>query len=407
MTAFSALFTKIPRFAFSDQDSDQVRLEKTVFVTSCLLMVLAAFLYGVLFLIFQEYPASLVSFSFCALAAASLVYVSQTRRHRRVLFFLLALGLLMPFAHTLLLGGIINSASVILWSLLVPIGALVFYEHKYAPWWWAAYLLLFGLAVLLQPRIQADNNLPPVLIWILFGLNVGGVTTIILLVLGYFIRQKDEAYRLLRIEEQKSENLLLNILPGEIALRLKEGEQTIADQLDQVSILFADLAGFTPLSAQMAPEQVVELLNEIFSFFDSLAEKYGVEKIHTIGDSYMAAAGVPRPQDDHAHRLAHMALDIQDYISSRWSESSFPISFRIGIHSGSVVGGVIGRKKFIYDIWGDTVNIASRMESHGVSGKIQISHDTYQLIRDEFNCQPRGTLEIKGHGPMETWFLVG
>jgi guanylate cyclase len=240
-----------------------------------------------------------------------------------------------------------------------------------------------------------------------FVLNLGGVSAIVLLLLTYFIRQKDEAYRLLHIEEEKADNLLLNILPKEIAAILKNEKRTIADSFDAVSILFADLVGFTPLTANMPPVEVVNLLNEIFSYFDSLVEKYDVEKIRTIGDNYMVAAGAPTHCPEHACRLASMALEMQAYIRERRWSQGLPIEFRIGINSGPVIGGVIGQKKFVYDIWGDAVNIASRMESQGVAGRIQLTNTTYELIRDHFDCEQRGTVEVKGRGVMETWFLIG
>ncbi|MCH7481179.1 MAG: adenylate/guanylate cyclase domain-containing protein [Chloroflexi bacterium] len=170
--------------------------------------------------------------------------------------------------------------------------------------------------------------------------------------------------------------------------------------------MFADLSGFTPMSAQMEPEEMIALLNKLYSHFDSLAEKYGVEKIRTIGDNYMVASGVPTTRTDHAQALAHMALDIILYCSTLPAQNETPIRFRIGINSGPLIAGVIGQKKFHYDVWGDTVNTASRMESHGVAGKIQMTAATRELLKDEFDCEKRGVLDIKGKGQMETWFLL-
>jgi adenylate cyclase len=238
-------------------------------------------------------------------------------------------------------------------------------------------------------------------------MNIGAVTTIVLALINYFVRQKNLAYKLLSVEQQKSERLLLNILPKEIAAILKNENRTIADNYAEASILFADLVGFTPLTAQMSPAEMVNLLNHIFSYFDSLVEKYSLEKIRTIGDNYMVAAGVPRIRSDHALALAKMALEMRDFIYSLPPVSGRQIQFRIGINSGAVVGGVIGRKKFVYDLWGDAVNIASRMESHGIAGAIQITQSTYELICSECICEPRGAVEIKGKGEMQTWFLTG
>jgi adenylate cyclase len=407
MSFVSSILAYLPRIGQNENDTEEIRLEKAILVSSTILLIAAAGFYGIVFLLYQEFAASLVSLSFSLFAFTCLIYIKRTLSYRRPLLLLMVLGMLMPFSHTLILGGIWNSGAVIIWSLMVPMGALIFFQHRYTIWWWAAYMFLLIATVLLQPIIESPNNLPPALVRVFFVLNVGSVSSITLIVLGYFLRQKDEAYRLLRIEEAKAENLLLNILPKEIAAILKDKEQTIADHFDGASVLFADLVGFTPLTAHMAPVEMVRLLNEIFSHFDTLVEKYGVEKIRTIGDNYMVAAGVPRSQTDHAHRLAGMALEMQDYINEHWNGRKFPIQFRVGINSGPVIGGVIGRKKFVYDVWGDAVNIASRMESQGVPGQIQITRDTYELICQDFICQPRGKVQVKGRGEIETWFLVG
>jgi guanylate cyclase len=166
------------------------------------------------------------------------------------------------------------------------------------------------------------------------------------------------------------------------------------------------MVGFTPLSEALPPVEMVELLNEVFSFFDSLLDKYGVEKIRTIGDSYMVASGVPRGRADHAQALTAMALEMRDATSARTFGNGHPVNFRIGINSGSMIAGVIGRRKFVYDVWGDAVNIASRMESHGLGGAVQITQATYELIKDEFVCEPRGTVQVKGKGEMEVWLVL-
>lgn len=216
------------------------------------------------------------------------------------------------------------------------------------------------------------------------------------------IRQRTEA---LAVEQQKSEALLLNILPGAIADRLKRGESIIADNFPEVSVLFADLVGFTRLSARISPEDLVTLLNEIFSAFDRLAEKHGVEKIKTIGDSYMAVAGLPDPRPDHAEALADLALDMQREIDRFKTRTGDALRLRIGIHTGPVVAGVIGAKKFSYDLWGDTVNTASRMESHGVVDAIQVSREASERLQGGYILAPRGEIEVKDKGKMATYIL--
>jgi PAS domain S-box-containing protein len=210
-----------------------------------------------------------------------------------------------------------------------------------------------------------------------------------------------------QLEREKADDLLLNILPYEIAARLKEdSSQLVAERFEQASILFADVVNFTELSATLAPEELVELLNDVFSNFDDLVEKHGLEKIKTIGDCYMAVAGVPRPILDHAHALTSLALDIQSCVATREFKGR-RLSLRIGINSGPVVAGVIGNKKFAYDMWGDAVNVASRMESQGIGGVIQITQATYDIIHSDFICQPQGTINVKGKGEMNIWHVLG
>lgn len=208
-------------------------------------------------------------------------------------------------------------------------------------------------------------------------------------------------------ERDRSEKLLLNILPTPIAERLKDGENMIADYFSNATVLFADIVDFTPLSANLEPQKVVEILDTVFSSIDDIVEQYELEKIKTIGDCYMAVGGIPVPQSNHAERVANAALEIVPMLSNLSKKLDIPLTTRIGLHSGDVVAGVIGQQKFIYDLWGDTVNTASRMESQGVAGKIQVTAQTQELLKDSFRWEKRGTLDIKGKGEMETWYLMG
>ncbi len=220
------------------------------------------------------------------------------------------------------------------------------------------------------------------------------------------ITERKKAEDALREEQEKSEKLLLNILPKAIAERLKQNETTIAEYFPEVTVLFADIVGFTALSAVMNPIDLVEILNQIFSGFELLCERHGLEKIKTIGDAYMAVGGLPELRADHAEAIAQMALDMQAEIARFNASHNKYFSLRIGIHSGPVVAGVIGIKKFIYDLWGDTVNIASRMESQGLPWRIQVSETTYKLVEDKYLFQERGIIEVKGKGGMKTYILI-
>ena len=227
---------------------------------------------------------------------------------------------------------------------------------------------------------------------------------------GERIRQAEQlqaAYLQLELEQAKSEQLLLNVLPAAIALRLKANEHNIAESFAEVTVMFADIVGFTELSSRISATAVVEVLNDIFSAFDHLADRHGLEKIKTIGDAYMVVGGLPTPREDHAEAIANMAIDMLHEIRILSLEHSEPFSIRIGICSGPVVAGVIGLKKFIYDLWGDTVNIASRMESHGITGCIQVTAETYELLKDKYTFEKRGAIQVKGKGYMVTYLMTG
>jgi class 3 adenylate cyclase len=223
------------------------------------------------------------------------------------------------------------------------------------------------------------------------------------LVLGEAVHSRQA----LALEQQRSEQLLLNVLPAPIAARLKAGEVVIADAFPEVTVLFADLVDFTRRSRRIGPAQVVATLNELFSAFDALARRHGLEKIKTIGDAYMIAGGLPTPRPDHAEAVAEMALAIRDAVARRADPSGRPLQLRIGIATGPVEAGVIGTTKFSYDLWGDTVNTASRMESHGIPGCIQVTERTYQRLRDGYRFQRRGPIPVRGMGEMVTYLLVG
>jgi len=233
------------------------------------------------------------------------------------------------------------------------------------------------------------------------------VCTVVVTVLSLTasIQERERARRDLQREKENSEKLLLNILPQPIATRLKLTNGTIADHFAEVTVLFADIVDFTHLSSELAPQSLVIMLNDIFSTFDALAEKHGLEKIKTIGDAYMVVGGLPEHRDDHAIAIAEMALDMQTAIAEFSQQHDRPFTMRIGINTGPVVAGVIGRKKFIYDLWGDTVNIASRMESSGMAGEIQVTQSTYQALKSTYQMESRGEIPIKGKGSMATYWL--
>lgn len=388
-------------------DAQDIRLQKSLLVRGSLMFISAGTLWGIVYLLFREVLSGLIPLSYAIISSLSILHFALTRRYHFFRTSQLALILVLPFFLMTALGGYIQGSAVIIWSFICPLGALLFAEYRHAPRWMFAYLLLLAFSGLLQPYFFRENQLPQVLVIALYVLNLGAVSSIAFVLLYYFVGQKELAYSLLRAEQDRSEGLLLNILPREIAARLKSGERVIADEHQNVSILFADLVGFTPLTDLLSPNEMVELLNQIYSHFDALIEKCGAEKIRTIGDNYMVAAGLPAAREDHAQVLAELALEMNAYIASLAPVAGQRLAFRMGINSGPVIAGVIGSKKFAYDVWGDTVNTASRMESQGEPGKIQITQTTCKLLQDRFICKPKGPLLVKGKGPMETWFLEG
>jgi adenylate cyclase len=388
-------------------DSDEARLQKTLLVASTLMMSIMGILaWGPIYLFSGERLAGIIPISYGILSFISIAIYRLTYHYQLFRFSQLLMSLLLPFLLMVALGGFLNSSAVVLWSLTAPLGALLFTGRRQATVWFGAYLGLVVISGFLEVFARPANNLPPALVTAFFVMNISGVSLVAFVLVHYFVGQKNTALRLLGQEQEKSERLLLNVLPREIATVLKNENRTIADHFDAVSVLFADVVGFTTLSTQLTPSEMVGLLNEVFCYFDSLVEKYDLEKIRTIGDNYMVASGVPRPRPDHAQALARMALDMNAYIVSHPANGRLRLQFRIGMNSGPAVAGVIGQQKFHYDLWGDAVNIASRMESHGVPGKIQITGEMYELLKDEFICEPRGVIEIKGKGEMQTWFLV-
>lgn len=390
---------RVSRIGSDPTDDDDIRLQKSLLVICAILFMVAGWAWGLMYFFFQEPLAGSIPFSYGIFSLLSILYFARTRQYAFFRFSQLFLILLLPFLLMVTLGGFINGSAVILWALICPLGALLFDNPRHALRWFLAFVGLVILSGFLQPYVRLTNHLSLTVQIFFFVINLLGVSSLVFMMVSYFVQQKN-------MFQEKSETLLLNVLPKEIAAILKNESRTIADHYEEASVLFADMVGFTPLSAQLPPVEMVELLNEVFSFFDSLLDKYGVEKIRTIGDSYMVASGVPRGRLDHAQALVCMALEMRDYIATHAFQNGQRVNFRIGVNSGSMIAGVIGRRKFVYDVWGDAVNIASRMESHGLGGAVQITQATYELIKDEFVCEPRGTVNVKGKGEMDVWLVL-
>jgi class 3 adenylate cyclase len=334
-----------------------------------------------------------IPLAYLIVSIVSVSIFARTKRYRAFRLIQLTLLLVLPFLLQWSLGGFAASSGVALWALTAPLGALMFASTRAAVPWFAAYLALLGMSGALEPFLDPVEIPSAIRVGFWVG-NVAGVSLTAYLLLQYFVRERDR-------EHERSERLLLNVLPEAVASRLKRREEVIADRFPEATVLFADIVGFTPLSATLSPERVVELLDDVFSSFDRLADERGLEKIKTIGDAYMVAGGIPVPRTDHCEAVVGMALAMLDEVRHRDG-----LELRIGVDTGPVVAGVIGRRKFIYDLWGDTVNTASRMESHGLPGRIHATERVVARLTDAYRFERRGMIEIKGKGPMETWLLA-
>jgi adenylate cyclase len=396
----------LARIGADPRDDEELRQKKALLVMLAVLILPVSVVWGSLYLGFGS-PVGVVPYVYLAVSLGSLVVFARTRRFHLLLVTQLLDILFTTTTGQMLVGGFLPSGGVGLWGILAPLGALVFLDVRQAVRWFGAFLSAFLLLGLAGEVLFSDADLPVWFTSTMLALNVIGAGSVAFTLLAVFADQRNAALTALRAEQEKSETLLLNILPRPIAERLKAATQTIADHFVAASILFADVVDFTPLAQGLPPAEVVGILDQLFSQFDSLVERHGLEKVKTIGDCYMAAAGVPSPRADHAHKAALLALDMREVVATSAVAGRPGLELRIGINSGPVVAGVIGTKRFLYDLWGDAVNTASRMESQGTPGEIQITRATYELLKDKFVCRRRGTILVKGKGEMETWYLVG
>ena len=325
-----------------------------------------------------------------------IVIALRPTSYEACLHAMFAASMAAPLLDTAMFGGLLPSGLLVSFGLVVALGALLAIDIQAGLVWFGVFVLSVVYALVVADWIDPIYSLDDPTFDAAFNLITTGVVTMAVMI--YFVHQRDRYQR-------RSDNLLHAILPDQIAAQLKDEPGTIADDVPSASVLFADVVGFTPMSASMSPSELVGVLDELFTVFDGLVNQLALEKIKTVGDAYMVAAGVPRARTDHADAIAELALRIRDHVAANPIKGR-RISLRIGISSGPLTAGVIGTQKFSYDLWGDTVNTASRMESEGIPGSIQISPTSYELIKDAFVCEPRGQIEVKGKNTMQTYLLL-
>ena len=389
-------------FARHERDDDELALQKVTILLVALSCSACGCVWAAMYAaVFGLGLTMALPLVFVVIVGAAIPLSAYLRDHRPLVYAQLACITFISACIEWSIGGIGDAGLVICWSFLGPIGALMFLPLRGSIPWMGAFLAILAVTIGFEDILAARAQpVSPAVRRLFFAMNVGAPATVVFAAAAWFVHKTQQ-------ERRKSEALLRNILPDPIARRLKDGSSVIADWHGSVSVLFADIVGFTSYSAQVGPEELVSRLDAIFQRFDVATSRRGLEKIKTIGDAYMVAAGVPEGRVDHAHALADLALDLRAIVADGDGTTAPPFEVRIGVHSGPVVAGVIGSTKFAYDLWGDTVNTASRMESHGEGGCIQISADTAELLGSDFLLEDRGVADIKGKGPMRVFRLLG
>jgi len=390
-------------------------LRRDLLIFACAFMNFAVVLWLAIYWLMGLQFSTNIPLGYQLVSLGSLVYYLKTRDFAAFRFIQLTLFLFVPFVMQWSIGSSVTSSGVMLWALLAPIGALVVSGWRDSVPWFIAYMVMTVISGFFDYYLSSggEGGIPMKTIGFFFALNFAAMSSIMYFLVRYFVVEMDKIktqldlqHQLLAEEQKKSERVLLNVLPSSIAQRLKNHQGLIADGYADVTVMFADLVNFTQLTESLSPEQMVSLLNTIFSGFDELSEKYGVEKIKTIGDAYMAVGGLNRAQTDYTRDIADLALEMREFLSTHADLSRFKLGIHTGIATGPVVAGVIGTKRFIYDLWGDTVNIASRLTDEAVKDVIQVDKTTYNRIRNGYAFEPPATINVKGKGEMVMYRLT-
>jgi guanylate cyclase len=398
-------FRKFALLGVADDDTEDERLRKATITLASALMASMAIVWVATYWTLGLWRSGAIPFAYQVVTVIGLVVFARTKRLGPFCAVELGMMLALPFLLQISLGGFRPSSAVGLWAFTAPLGALLFEGARRATPWFVAFVGATVACGVLEPHLGGEGHIPTAVVIVFYVLNVLGLATTVFLVLRYFMLERERALAALRVEQDRSERLLLNILPCAIALRLKEQPAAIADAFESVTVLFADIVGFTEFADAREPREVVAVLNELFSRFDELADRHGVEKIKTIGDAYMAVGGLPLPSVDHQAAVAEMALAMRAVVDRFNQDTASELAIRVGIACGPVTAGVIGNRKFSYDVWGDTVNMASRMESHGIAGGIQVTGRVKQALCDRYEFEERGPIDVKGKGPTTTYLL--
>lgn len=406
---------KIPAITEETTDTQEDKLHRNLLVFAAAFMNLAVVLWLAIYWVMGlHFPAN-VPLAYQMVSVSSLVYYFKTKQFEPFRFVQLSLFLFAPFIMQWSIGSSITSSGVTLWALLAPIGALVVSNWRESVPWFFAYIVLTAVSGVFDYflTVGGQSEVQMKTIGVFFAINFAAMSSIIYFLIRHFVMemdriksQLDQQHQLLAEEQKKSERVLLNVLPSTIADRLKNHQGLIADGHADVTVMFADLVNFTQLTEALSPDQMVALLNAIFSGFDELSEKYGVEKIKTIGDAYMVVGGLNTNRSDYTANIADLAIEMRDFVANHPDLAKFKLGIHSGIATGPVVAGVIGTKRFIYDLWGDTVNVASRLTDEALEGVIQVDKTTYNRIRNGYAFEPPAFIHMKGKGDVMIYRLT-
>jgi len=411
-----SLLQRLGRAAIGENDSEELRLQKTLLIFASGLMNMAAIVWLAIYWALGLRLPTTIPLAYQLLSALILAIYLKTRSFDFFRFAQLSLFLFAPFVIQWTIGSFVNSSGIVLLALLAPVGAMVVYSSRESIPWFVAYVVLTALSGAFDYYLAdgSVSGVPMRTVAVFFVLNFTILSTIVYLLLRYFVQQKDgfqselaRQHELVQIEQRKSEQLLTTILPPHIAQRLKQDQATIADGFADVSVMFADVVNFTALAEELTPKEVVSFLNDVFTRFDELAERHRVDKIKTIGDAYMVAGGVSGDDTQYVSSVAELALEMLELTRNHEGMRRYNVSFHVGIATGPVIAGVIGVKRFIYDLWGDTVNIASRITAETPPGEIYVDKTTYRRLGTRYSFSEPQELMFKGKGKMTVYQLLG
>ena len=411
----SNIISRLANAGIDPEDSEELKLSKSLLMFAVGLMNVAPVIWLAIYWGTGVPLSTSIPLGYQIVSTASLAIYLHNKNFELFSVSQLALFLFVPFVIQWTIGSFVAASGVVLWGLLAPIGAVLCLGARQSAPWFFAYIVMIAMSGFFDyhlTEMKPQAPVPPQTSALFFALNFIVMSTLVYMLISFSQQEKEkirdrlsDSNEKLRLAQEQSERLLLNILPGPIAERLKNEDGIIADGFADITVMFADIVNFTQIAEGMSPNQIFAMLNQVFSCFDELADRHRLEKIKTIGDAYMVAGGLNDDKMNYSDAIADMALDMRDVLSHEFAKMRLEI--RMGIGTGPVVAGVVGKKKFIYDLWGDTVNIASRITNESVPGAVQVDLTTYRRLRQRYDFGPPRTIYLKGKGDMMVYELLG